>query len=237
MIDSVYATVNSVMNKQKYGSISPMDFNLFAKQSQLDIFKGYFNDYNNQSIKETLHQSGTEYADLKNIKEADIEVFYTTRMLTLISGNEYALPSLAVTHDEWYKIDKVLCSLVGVYKAEAEKITQSRITSLIASIYTTPSIMFPAYTLQGNTLKVYPTLAVELHYIRLPKAPKWTFVTLTGGTPVFDATASDYQDFELASSEEPLLVVKILQYAGIEIRETEIFQFAKAEQNEKQQKT
>ena len=38
MINSVRNTVLAIINKNNYGYISPGDFNLFAKQAQLDIF-------------------------------------------------------------------------------------------------------------------------------------------------------------------------------------------------------
>ena len=42
MINSVRNTVLAILNKNNYGYISPSDFNLFAKQAQMDIFEDYF---------------------------------------------------------------------------------------------------------------------------------------------------------------------------------------------------
>jgi hypothetical protein len=52
MINEVYSTVLSVLNKNNYGYLSPGDFNLFAKQAQLDIFEDFFYSYNYQLNKE-----------------------------------------------------------------------------------------------------------------------------------------------------------------------------------------
>ena len=66
MINSVRQTVLSILNKNNYGYVSPSDFNLFAKQAQLDIFEDYFYQYNYQINKEkNARQSGTGYADIK----------------------------------------------------------------------------------------------------------------------------------------------------------------------------
>jgi len=46
MINAVRNTVLAILNKNNYGYISPADFNLFAKQAQLDIFDEYFLEYN-----------------------------------------------------------------------------------------------------------------------------------------------------------------------------------------------
>ena len=42
MINSVRNTVLAIINKNNYGYLSPNDFNLFAKQAQLDLFDEYF---------------------------------------------------------------------------------------------------------------------------------------------------------------------------------------------------
>ena len=48
MIDDVRTTVLAVLNKNNYGYLSPMDFNLYAKQAQLEIFENLFYQYNNE---------------------------------------------------------------------------------------------------------------------------------------------------------------------------------------------
>ena len=49
MINEVRNAVMSVINKNNYGYISPSDFNLYAKQAQLDIYEDYFNTFSLQS--------------------------------------------------------------------------------------------------------------------------------------------------------------------------------------------
>jgi hypothetical protein len=106
---------------------------------------------------------------------------------------------------------------------------------LLNSIYTAPNESFPAYTIQDSTLTAYPDTIVagevSSQYIRYPKDPKWTYMSLTNGEPMFDSTNSDFQDFELPLDDEPDLILKILQYAGMSIREVSAVQFAQAEEN------
>ena len=71
---------------------------------------------------------------------------------------------------------------------------------------------------------------VKAQYIRYPKDPKWTYSTLGSGEPVFNSALADYQDFELAIDDQVDLVIKILQYAGMSIREVQAVQFGKAEE-------
>ena len=60
--------------------------------------------------------------------------------------------------------------------------------------------------------------------------PKWTFTTIAGGSPIFDQSQADFQDFELPIDDANDLVAKILQYAGISIREGDIFKFGQVEE-------
>jgi hypothetical protein len=65
---------------------------------------------------------------------------------------------------------------------------------------------------------------VSCYYVRYPKDPKWTY-NLVSGEPLFNQGAIDYQDFELPLTDEPTLVAKILQFAGMSIREIEALNF------------
>jgi hypothetical protein len=123
---------------------------------------------------------------------------------------------------------------------EAEKVSVGKITSLNNSLLTRPNNIFPVYTLEGNIIKAFPETInakgkVECVYFRHPLPPKWTFITLANGEPVFDQSQPDYQDFELPEEDNYTLVMKILQYCGISIRETEVAAFAIGQQNQQNQ--
>lgn len=311
MINSVRNTVLSILNKNNYGYISPSDFNLFAKQAQMDIFEDYFYQYNYQINKENARQSGTGYADIKKGYEEVIEIFSETKFLTntnnLGLANTFQLPSPITTGDDYYIINKVLAyqdiittgtttatnplslddsnatfvndgvsvgdivcntratpdsiatvtstgvqTILGISSTiftvngsqyvifkpkqnELEKVTLGKITMLNNSALTAPNRLFPAYSQEGNILTAYPsnvTSAVLCQYIRYPKDPKWTYVQLTNGEPSFDSSQADFQDFELPNDDEPSLVMKILQYAGMSIREIQAVQFGQAQDQE-----
>ena len=230
MINSVRQTVLSVLNKNNYGYISPSDFNLFAKQAQLEIFDGYFKELNQVINAENARMSGTDYADLnKGVREA-IDIFSRTATLTQDAANVFFTPSTTTTGDDYYLLNKVLAG--GV---EAEPVNHSKITLLNASLLTAPSVQYPAYTLQGDSITVFPATFnqpgdVQCQYIRYPFDPQWTYVTLGNGEPAFNQSAADYQDFELPIEDEPRLVYRILQMAGMSIREGDVYQYANAEE-------
>jgi hypothetical protein len=246
MINSVRNTVLSILNKNNYGYISPSDFNLFAKQAQMEIFEEYFSDYNKLINMENARMSGTDYADLRKSVEEAVETFITTATLTQFTpaSNRFFLPSVTTTGSDYFLINKILCYDASVsprvYKGEAEKVTHSKITMLVNSNLTAPTETYPAYTQEGSVLTVYPATInlpneVEANYFRYPKDPKWTYVTLANGEPIFNQSQLDYQDFEVPLEDEIKLVSKILQYAGMSIREIETVQFGGAEEQKQSQ--
>jgi hypothetical protein len=308
MINSVRNTVLSVANKNNYGYISPQDFNLYAKQAQMEIYEEYFGAYNKIINMENARMAGTDYADIEQPVAEVMETFLTSDFVIPISTpsgfvtNQYYAPSMITVGNDYYMINKVLCytkllvtgvnsnttpaftlidptanyvtagvsvgdilvnlttflsatvtSVVNsttltfsnsiflvignnyaIYSAsnisEAEKVSVGKITMLNASLLTAPTTMYPAYTMSNNILSFYPSTikgygVVNTVYFRYPKDPKWTYITLANGEPVFDQTQLDYQDFELPLEDEYKVAVKILQYCGMSIREQELTQF------------
>ena len=68
MIDSVRETVLSTLNKNNFGYISPVDFNLFAKQAQLDLFEDYFYDFNREVTKQNSGSKDQRKSKKSNFK-------------------------------------------------------------------------------------------------------------------------------------------------------------------------
>jgi hypothetical protein len=106
---------------------------------------------------------------------------------------------------------------------------------LVNSNLTAPTEQYPAYTQEGGILTVYPATInlpneVDANYFRYPIDPKWTYISLSNGVPIFDQSQPDYQDFEVPIEDEYKLVAKILQYAGMSIREITAVQFGGTEE-------
>ncbi len=238
MINEVRNIVLAVINKNNYGYISPGDFNLYAQQAQLDIFEDYFYFYNSQITKENLRSSGSGYADIKKGYEEVIDSF--SRIEKLTNTGSTTNPSTYSLPDDYYLIN----TLIYNGTTEIERVSQAKITMLNMSNLTAPSTIFPAYVLGGatsseigNTVTVYPetitgATQVMANYVRYPKDPKWTFEILVGGEPIFNPSQADFQDFELPKSDMINVAYKILQYAGVSIRENEIYTYAQNEQVE-----
>ena len=101
MINSVRNTVLAIANKNNYGYISPQDFNLYAKQAQMDMFEDYFYQYNNWINREKQLTSNTGYADIVKGLEEVIDSFSSTQVLINNGANLFSLPS------NYYLINKL----------------------------------------------------------------------------------------------------------------------------------
>jgi hypothetical protein len=310
MINSVRNAVLSILNKNNYGYISPSDFNLYAQNSQMEIYEEYFGNYNKVINAENARVSGVEYADMEQPIAEVLEYFLRTDYLSKIAANRFSMPSPATTGYYTYMLLDVKCKPVvlktgtntsvvsgrlvdstatflsnGISAGDvvtnlttglvstvvsvvnntnilldsniflaagngyaivssatainAEKVLNSRLTMLLNSNLTNPTNEFPIYALQGEELTFYPATIsnkgqVQATYFRYPKVPKWTYITLANGEPVFDQSQPDYQDFELPLEDEYKLVTKILEYCGISIRETEVTQFGMVQEQQQQ---
>ena len=125
----------------------------------------------------------------------------------------------------------LLLNLMLAYSIASMKSILLNLAKLNKVKITSPNSSYPAYTTESVSLDVFPEDVtsigrVKCQYIRYPKDPKWTYVQLVGGEPSFDSSSALYQDFEIPLEDEPTLVNKILQYAGMSIRETQVTQFA-----------
>ena len=92
-INEVRNTVLAIANKNNYGYISPQDFNLYAKQAQMDMFEDYFYQYNHWVNKENNRVSGTGYADIVKGLEEVIDTFSTEVFLAQNNSNTFDLPN------------------------------------------------------------------------------------------------------------------------------------------------
>jgi len=242
MINEIRNAVLAIVNKNNYGYITPADFNLYAEQAQLSIFEDYFQSYNNQISRENARTLGTGYANLRQITEEVIDTFSMVQSLSQYAASTFSIPP------DCYLMINVLAN-----GKTAEKVSLNRINQLLASNLTAPSVIYPAYVvsggLQGTTpppqvlvqrITMYPTSiisGVTLQYIRYPRLPKWTWLNVgVNGDPVFNSSAADYIDFELPETDSPLLISKILQYAGISIREADVYKLGATDDTAEYQK-
>ena len=214
MINSVRNTVFSVLNKNNYGYISPQDFNLFAKQAQLEIFENYFSNYNTAINKENARISGTEYANMTKGIEESIDTFSTIRNFDRKAYNRYFTPSQITTGDDYYLLNKVFAYTtfvksgtnlgspqpftmqdsgfagvvaVGDVAVNLFTLEQSTIVSVTNTIIGLEDNIFPPTTSTGNGYSIFKSENYEVEKVTNSKISMLANSVLTAPTKTFPA--------------------------------------------------
>lgn len=217
MIDTIYKVLLTILNKENQGYISPEEFNLLAINVQNEIFRSYFNDENQAKNKGNRGLTNRGYGNQALNTRADIGKFATDSDLTAVAG-VLTLPS------DLYKLeDRGVSTAAGVLIDEVER---NQIVTMMRT-EVAPTVLYPVYEFKGETLKIYPTTItdVNVRYIRKPLDPKWTY-TIVSNKEMYDPTNGSFQDFELDYSEFSNIVLRMLSFFGINLREVEVVQVA-----------
>lgn len=226
MINEVYTTVLNILNKDSRGYIAPQEFNNYAKLAQLSIFEDLFHEYAKSLVKQNNRLYHSEFSDIpRHIREV-IDIFTKE---TPMSGNSgvYAISDL-----DFYRLIEIFAN-----GFEVEEVSKMHLKAILRNNLTQPSTRYPVYVKSGEIYNIYPNTVsnVTAVYVRKPKDPKWTYTTIAGNA-IYNPSANDLQDFELPYSYYNDLIVKILMYCGVQIREEQIAQLSMAGEQQEQAK-
>ena len=234
-VNNVYQKVLALANKEQRGYITPQEFNLFADQAQKEIFEQYFYD-----LEQRQRGSGNEfdYADIvTNIEEKisrferyDVEVSHHGSLgkvdVSSYIADLYRMGTVRVEYAQ-YAFGRVV----------AEEIQLKELSNYTSSPLATWSRSRPIYTrfhtgAVKSRIQIFPHPTgddvVYVSYIRKPLTPNWTYLISGSNTKaaLYNPHDAYHQDFELHQSEESNLVVKILQLAGVAIKDFGLVQAA-----------
>ena len=228
-IDTVYQRVLAISNKEKRGYVTPLEFNLFANQAQLDIFNQYFYDIGQFN---RLPKYEIEYSDSVAFLEEKMSIFELFKQATIASSNNTFTLNTAV-----YQLGDVYFTNSGS-DFIVERLSKKELIRNQASPLAKPTAARPVYidkTDSGDKIEVYPstvTSGITYNYIKKPATVSWT------GTVVNDVSlynSSTSTNFELHESEETNLVIKILALAGILLEDPQLYQVSSQEEIKKVQ--
>ncbi len=214
-VNTVYQTVLLILNKEQRGYITPAEFNKLATQVQLEIFENYF-QYENRQYRVPDNES--EYSDrYKNVDEK-IAIFKETSPSATSPVN--IVTTINPTGNKFYKLGTVIHNGIEVQKTQSNDLLYVDNSPL-----TSPTSKYPLYTLANNTITTYPGLDVTFTYLRKPANPEWAYtVDVPTGGYIYDQGSST--QFELHATEQTDVIIKILMYSGVVIRDPQIIQTA-----------
>ena len=194
----------------------------------MEIFEQYFYDIN--QFKRTPGNS-TEYSDIVGMLEEKISAFEKFKVApSSVSGSILTLPT------DLHRLGTVFSTL-ATSNPVVEKVDKKNLQLILNSPLTAPTDSRPVFIHQApnpagvSQIKIFPagssytTSNTSVNYIKKPTTVKWTYVVINDKA-VHNSGASDLQNFELHESEEVELVIKILQLAGISIKDNSLTQLA-----------
>jgi len=178
--------------------------------------------------------SGTTIVYLDGIASTAYSINGTT--LTLNSAPAAGIDIFVVTtQDDFYRLGTVIYSAGALPTQELERVDRGDLYHLLSSKLTAPTTTYPVYVYERQKLFVYPQTiqsGVEATYIRKPMDPVWNF-TLSGNAYVYNPDTSI--NFELHDAEQTEIVLKVLLYAGVVVKDPTIIQVAAQQVAQEQQ--
>lgn len=213
MINILYNIINTALNKNQMGKISPSEYNSALYQAMMKIYSELFADFRKLNYRKMRFQDsagyGNEAFNLKQILE-----YYITEKELVPHGRDYLLPE-----------NMMLVSSVFDEDIEYEKTDLKIFNTLTRSKKFEPTECSPIYTLNENTLKVSPFKgAIYITYFRKLKQPKWTYL-IVNGTEMFNPDASDFQDVDMPELMISRIFTDVLAICGLNLHDDQVAQY------------
>jgi hypothetical protein len=243
-VDEVYKTVLLILNKEQRGYLTPEEFNKIGSQVQREIFERYFDDINQQL---RAPQPDVDYANRVVNLDEKIEPFRTEGDATRVAGPpvHYTLPS------DFYRLGSVTFEPeqpLGALPAtnfqlptQIQRVDRTDFYHLRKSPLISPTEKHPIYLYESNKLYIYPESIntktdaavgegkVKVQYLKQPDDVVWDYTIGSVGQFVFDpvgGAGSNSKNFQLNNSERVSVILNILMYTGVVIRDPQIVQAA-----------
>ena len=168
----------------------------------------------------------------------------TNTVIVTGGGTDAILTINTINPDLYFAVPSNLHKLGTVIynnTTEVQHVDRNRYLYLASSPYTEPTTNFPVYLYERPTqgtggtstsnphLYIYPSSItsandIKVSYIRKPSDVVWGFSTGNLGQYLYSSSVST--QFELIESEQTNVILRILAYAGVIIRDPQIVQVA-----------
>jgi len=222
-IDEIYRLVQAFASKDQRGFITPAEFNLMAQQAELELY--------NERLQVVMEGS-----------QAKKIAGYYKKALTPAVAEQDILPFLfdtefTITGSTTSIRSDYVCQLyIKSNNVPIDIVTTKNVGQILRSSLVKPSTDFPVALLSragsgATKISVFPESigVVTVYYYRYSSKPTWNYVTIAG-KPVYDSSNS--RAFEISSRCHGELVIKILGYLGVSIREADLVNYAQAKEVE-----
>ena len=233
-VNTVYTSVLGILNKEQRGYLTPYEFNQLATQVQLEIFESYFENLNQQL---RAPENNSEYADRVKMLQEKISTFETSADVNVVVANNLATYDFSAQNPSVHRFGRIDYTNGSKLPVEVDKVTRQEFLTFRRSPLTAPSQDYPICYIEGTTIKILPATAstpasptnpqqvYTLEYVKKPVDPSWAF-TVGSELGQYTYDAGNSVNFEISDVDQTEVILKILMYAGVVIRDPEIVQQA-----------
>ena len=236
------------MNKEQRGYLTPDEFNKVSTQVQLEMFNKMFDDYS-QFLR--MPETETEFTSKIDQIYDDIQIFEETNIASaVVAGSNNTTtyrepgPGSTPAKPSVYRLGSVYFTAINS-SPEIDIIDKREFKQQTLSPILQPSIYFPIATYQKNELTVYPRSPknspensdVMFNYVRKPKDVVWGYGVGELGQYIWDGSpgfsiplvGNPSQNFELNGTLQSEVILEILKYSGVIVKDPSIIQAAAGE--------
>ena len=217
-INDIYNAVKFISNKEQKGYIKPSEFNTLAKQAQLELINEKLDKIRKYK---SLERTGTNYRG----STEDVEDFYneigvlSTEATLTYNSNKFQYPA-DVMYIQWLIYES------GGIPTPIEIVDKHNVNHVLRSNLVAPSADYPIAIRTSGGYEVFPTSitsSVKLQYYKEPASPVWGYQA-SGDDYIYNSNTST--EFELPDSCHNDIIIKILKYVGINLRDADLSSYA-----------
>lgn len=210
MINILYNIINTALNKNQMGKISPSEYNSALYEAMTKNYSEMFGNFRKLNYRKMRFQDSSGYGnEAFNLKQV-LEYYIKESELDFIDG-------ITIIPEDLNLIDSIFDEDV-----QYEKVDLKQFNLLKRSAKFAPTICSPIYTYNDSSLKLLPVKnKVDITYFRKLKQPKWTYV-IANGVEMFNPDATDFQDIDMHYLMLPNLFVDVLAICGLNLQMDQI---------------
>ena len=231
-VNRVYSTLKDLANKDQRGFITPAVFNNFSGIAQMNIFNNLFDStVLAKRLRNSALDAKQDKGKMKQVEE-DLAVFSKSATISLTVGVGAKPSDLA----------RVISIDTTSSPSKAVPVVYDEVNwdNVLRSTLSAPTASFPA-ALLTNQIEVAPTsiASVKLRYYKQPEGLNPSTGARTASQPRFGYTvvagkevysAANSVDFELPEHYFADIVVEIAKMIGVNLRDTDVYNYATSEQ-------
>jgi len=142
---------------------------------------------------------------------------------------------VTATSEDFYRLGTVIYQ----DSKEAQLSQRNELLYLNNNPLIAPTKTYPIYLYEDSKLYLYPqtiTSDVSVSYLRKPVDVIWNF-TIPSGQNYYQYNATNSVNFELSKTEQANIILKILLYSGVVIRDPSIVQIAAQQVQQENQRS